>query len=66
VSVVTVSNTKAAGYLAETYGWELDVAARALAIARQVAPGPDAEPTEAGIVTITWTGREFEIEDAHR
>jgi hypothetical protein len=68
VSIRTITGTtQAADYLSHTYHWPLDHAERALEIAREMAPGPDAEPTDAGLVTITWTGgRTYTIEDVHQ
>jgi hypothetical protein len=66
VSIVTVSNTKAAGYLSGTYHWPLWQSAQALATARQISPSPNNRPTDDGYVTIIWDGTDFVIEDRHR
>lgn len=57
---------RARSYLETTYGWPEDRAQRVLEIAQSVSPAPKASPTDAGIVTVTWDGTDFVIEDRHR
>jgi hypothetical protein len=59
----TVTSLAATGFLAGTYGWTLERAARVLAIANTVQPGGKAEPTEGGYVLVTRRGSSFLVED---
>jgi hypothetical protein len=59
----TVTSLEAAGWLAQTYGWTLERAARVLTIATQMAPGEKAEPTQGGLVRVWRQGGNYLIED---
>jgi hypothetical protein len=50
-----VASEDVTGYLAATYGWADERAARVASIANWVWPGYKAEPTEGGFVMVTRT-----------
>lgn len=63
---IITSTSQAAGYLSHTYHWPLDRCERLLDITRELA-SPVARPTDAGIVTVTWTGgSSYTVVDRHR
>lgn len=59
----TVTSQAVTGFLARTYGWTPERAARVAAIADWVAPGGKAEPTPGGFVLVTRRGTAYEVED---
>jgi hypothetical protein len=54
---------KAASYLHGTYGWPLDHCERALAIATELQPAVDAEPTDHGFAEIVRDDDAYIITD---